>query len=1083
MPTLDEERPDAADGAPAPVQGTAHLATAAEEALETSGIDPLQAHGHAPSTPALETAHLAATAAEKAVEASGIAPLRAREHAPSIPAQEAAHLTAAAEKAVETSGVDPVRARERALAVLDQARARNCREAESIAHRALGLAARELGHLTPAADHLHQAIAVAGDLAGRAAQARMSLVTVRADLGDPVGALQIADLAESGLDGLDQARLGVQRSVALVRLGRAREAVAQCDRAVERLSGAGDPRFLAGALLNRGLAHTYLEDYDAASRDLSACVAVARDAGLDHIATLAEANLPFVATRRGDIPAAFAGHQAAERALAGYPERLAAMRADFAGALLAAYLPGEARALLREAVPDLAATGSLVALAESRLLLAQVELLVGDPHQARVTAETAAGELAGQGRDAWVPLADEVTLRARIAVEGPSHRLAEEARALAARLAAHGWPAPAAALRLTAAELTLPTTPPSIPAESTPATAPLPTPTEPNPPTRPLPIPAGLTPAIGSPSIAAVPPASSGCADGEDAGPGSSGSGARATGGTAGRDTAPTVQSMVADDLEFVIDGPAAAGRAHRVVRHHALALRHSLGGDLAGAFSALREGLREAAAGSEQLSDPGVRAHALRAGERLAGFGLSLALRDGRADTVLGWAEHWRAVARGHAGEALSAERLSAELGGAALIELVRHDDLLAAVVVTAERRVLRRLGSYTAAAEATIRLRYGLRRAGLRDAGAGLCGVARESEDLAARLLAPLARDIGDRPAVIVPTGALHTLPWAALPPFRGRAICVAASAGAWLDAASRRPAPGHRAPLVAAVAGPGLEHARAEAAMVVRTYQEAACTCREATGSRQEAAHTGPETVPAYQEAVRTCPGTVPAYQKAVHTCPETIPACHDAAHTCSQTVPDHQEAVRACSGTVPACQGSVRVCRDTTGACREAVRTCQETAVRVRAGTADVLDALGRAEIVHIAAHGFFSARSPLLSRIALDDGPLMAYDLLGLGRTPWLAVLSACDAGMAHAPVDGTTLGLAGAFLDQDTACVIAGLVPVRDDEALALMTLLHGLLVRGHGPAEALAVASHKTGVQGFACFGSLGDPPPLHGT
>jgi hypothetical protein len=55
--------------------------------------------------------------------------------------------------------------------------------------------------------------------------------------------------------------------------------------------------------------------------------------------------------------------------------------------------------------------------------------------------------------------------------------------------------------------------------------------------------------------------------------------------------------------------------------------------------------------------------------------------------------------------------------------------------------------------------------------------------------------------------------------------------------------------------------------------------------------------------------------------------------------------------------------------------------------------------------------------------------------------------------------------------------VIAGLVPVRDDEALTLMTLFHALLVLGHTPAEALAMAGEKTGVSGFTCFGSLGRP------
>ncbi|GII65029.1 CHAT domain-containing protein [Sphaerisporangium krabiense] len=842
---------------------------------------------------------------------------------------------AAAERAVVLSGVDPRRARERAEALLSEVRARGVAEAVSVAHRALALAAREFGELTVAADHLTRAITAARDLPGRAAQARLSLVTIRADLGDPEGALRVADLAAGDLTGLDRHRLGVQRAVALVRLGRCAEAVAHCDLAVEGLTGSGDARFLAGALVNRGIAHTYLGRYDEAARDLSACAALARRAGLDHLATLAQANLPFAAARRGDIPAAFAGYEAAERALAGYPERLAVMRADLAEALLAAHLPGEARALLALAVPELAAAEARGSLAESRLLLAELELLVGDPHQARTGAELAARELAAQGRRAWLPLAGEVVLRARLAVEAPDGRLLDELRRLAARLAAEGWPGPAAGLRLTAAELAL---------------------------------------ELGDTAAAEA-----------------------------------ELGSIIAD---------ASAGRAHRLVRQHAIALRRAHQGDRAGAVTALREGLADVTAAGEHLADPGVRAHAMRAGERLAEFGLSLAFADGRPETVLGWAEHCRALAhptpspqptktdetpstpteasegaaprtntppkqaaaeetarRDTAGREWTVEELGVVLGNVALVEFVRHGDRLAAVVVTAGRRVLRSLGSYTAAAEATIRVRYGLRRAGLRDTRAhDPAGVTAEAASLAARLVGPLAEDIGDRPVVIVPTGALHTLPWPVLPPLRGRALCVASSARAWQAADTRRPGPHRR---VAGVAGPGLRHAEAEAAMVVRAHQRAG------------------------HEAMR-----------------------------------------------VPATAGAV-------------------------------LEALERAEIFHVAAHGTFRARGPLLSDITLDDGPLMAYDLLRLPRTPWLVVLSACDAGMAHAPVDGAPLGLAGAFLDRGTACVIAGLVPVRDEDALTLMTAFHALLTSGHAPAEALATATEKTGVHGFACFGSLGRPLP----
>nr|BFE81871.1 hypothetical protein GCM10020093_044720 [Planobispora longispora] len=62
--------------------------------------------------------------------------------------------------------------------------------------------------------------------------------------------------------------------------------------------------------------------------------------------------------------------------------------------------------------------------------------------------------------------------------------------------------------------------------------------------------------------------------------------------------------------------------------------------------------------------------------------------------------------------------------------------------------------------------------------------------------------------------------------------------------------------------------------------------------------------------------------------------------------------------------------------------------------------------------------------------------------------------------------------------------MVAGLVPVRDEETLTLMTAFHGLLAAGHPPARALALAGGRTGlggVAGFVCFG-YGDQPVATG-
>ncbi|WP_169808734.1 CHAT domain-containing protein [Microtetraspora niveoalba] len=863
-----------------------------------------------------------------------------------------------AERAVWLSATDPELAESEARALLaeaesvpsgegDAGRARaasDARYAEAVpvALRAAALAARELGDIDLAVERLERAVTSGAGFPNRVAQARMSLVTMVAELGDPERGLRLAGLAERDLAGADLARLGVQRSAALILLGRFRDAVRHCDEALGGLDG--DPRFHAGGLLNRGVARTYLEEYERAEADLSACARIARKAGLGHLAMLAEGNLPFVAARRGDISGAFERFRTAETTLFGFPERLAAMRTDFAYALVAARLLGEARTLLERAVPDLAASGAQAGLADARLLLAQVELLTGAAADAHASAEAARSELLRQGRTARVPLATEVVLRARLARERPTRELLGEMLACARDLDVGGAFSDAAALRLTAAEAAL---------------------------------------------------------------------------GIGDRRTA-------LDQL-----GLLAGSTARTAVRQHALAVLRHLGGDLPGALSAARAGVAAALAGPGagrgvpegaavgETADPAgtppveARAYAARTAENLARFCLRLALESGDPWTVLTCSERLRALARdglngtGHTSEGdpasgeMSPDGLPGRMGQASgetpcdglpggtrhgaegevprdglpvepeaswgsLIELVRDGEDLAAVLVTAGRRVLRPLGSYAAAAEATVRGRYALRRRNLRDVQVE-SGLERDLATLDEALLGPLGVPAG--PVTIVPTGALHTLPWPLLPSLRGRPVSVAPSATSWFG--GRKAAAATRDPVVVAVAGPGLEHAEAEADAVVR-------------------AHPG---------------------------------------------------------------------------------------AVRVAATRAEVLAALGRADVLHVAAHGTFSPRGPLLSRITLDDGPLMAYDLIRLDRAPSLVILSACDAGMAHAPVDGAVLGLAGAFLARGARCVIAGVVPVRDDEALALMTVFHPYLREGRTPAEALALAARATDVAGFVCFGA-GDRP-----
>ncbi|WP_157521733.1 CHAT domain-containing protein [Herbidospora cretacea] len=334
--------------------------------------------------------------------------------------------------------------------------------------------------------------------------------------------------------------------------------------------------------------------------------------------------------------------------------------------------------------------------------------------------------------------------------------------------------------------------------------------------------------------------------------------------------------------------------------------------------------------------------------------LGLELAVGSGSAEEVLLWSERWRALVSG-------AEPVAAR--PEVLVELVRGQDALHAVVAHGDRVSLHGLGSLSWVTEAMVRIRYNLRRRNLRDTRPegeeGLSpGLLRELTTLDDVLIRPL--DLPRRAVSVVPTAALHSLPWSLLPSLCGRPVSVAPSAAmAVVDREIDGP--------VIALAGPDLAHAEDEVAAVV-----------------------------------------------CVHEKGERVPATRDA-----------------------------------------------------------LLEALGRAGVVHIAAHGIFSGRRPMMSSILLDDGPLLVHEFFRLARVPPLVVLSACDAGMASAPADGAAFGLAGAFLDRGARAVVAGIVPVRDDEAARLMAEFHRLLALGQGPAAALAGAAVATSVPGFACFGT----------
>jgi transcription elongation GreA/GreB family factor len=169
------------------------------------------------------------------------------------------------------------------------------------------------------------------------------------------------------------------------------------------------------------------------------------------------------------------------------------------------------------------------------------------------------------------------------------------------------------------------------------------------------------------------------------------------------------------------------------------------------------------------------------------------------------------------------TASDVRARLGGAVLVEYLEAEGRLHAIVVSDGVRLHRLADSAEVAAD-LAGLRHGLRRLASRAGSSRSVFAARVLVEERARrldeaLLQPLAGEIGESPLVLIPTGALHAVPWAALASCAARPVSVAPSAALWHRAAGSgdsEPA----GPQVF-VAGPGLTHAVPEVRAVSRRY----------------------------------------------------------------------------------------------------------------------------------------------------------------------------------------------------------------------------------------------------------------------
>ena len=737
-------------------------------------------------------------------------------------------LVLAASEALAMASIDPHRASTLAHGVLAKAEETGDVLAASVAERALGGVAQELHDLVESEAHLCRAInhADAGGFPEAAAEARMALMGTLAYSGDYSGALREGDRAAGVLQGVARARLEMVRAKIHAHQGRLDEAVRGFQRALPVLRTAGDRLSEACAYEGRAMTHYLRGAFTASESDLRRAEALLVDLGETRRAAGTRVHLGMAVALRGDIPEALAWFDRAKE-LNVSAEADAMVLIDRSEVLLRARLTSEARVNAEMAVRKLTEEGEAAYVAIARLKLAESALAQGDYETAGRVAEQARRAFARQERTSWATLARHVTLQAAWMSGGRSPAMLTSARRTANELATAGLTLASLDARLVAARIAL----------------------------------------------------------------------------DLGR------QRIARRELDVARAARNRGPVQLRARAWHAEALLRQADGDRRGTESALLAGVRLLERYRATLGATDLRAHASGHTADLAAMGVGLAIDEGNSERTLNWIERCRAgslrlrparppddsrladslsqlravVAKldaaamagrptaeleagqeeleevvrrraRHATGILAASLEPPPVAGAikraavdhALIEIVHHDGVLHAVVVSGGRAILRRLAP-TAEVESEVDgVGFALKRLAFGRGSPASLEAAREAvvfggKRLDALLLDPVAADVGDRPLVVIPTGRLHAVPWSVVPSCTGRPVSVAPSAGLWLRTTQRADRAGKGR--VVLVAGPHLDQAGSEIAALARGYPNALrLTGREATCEAVSAALDG-------------------------------------------------------------------------------------------------------------------------------------------------------------------------------------------------------------------------------------------------
>lgn len=268
-----------------------------------------------------------------------------------------------------------------------------------LARRALMQALAHAGRFLDALPVGDDAVAIgeAHGLPVEAARVRLASIQALANLGRYDDAIATGDAARAALAASGEPALAARADLSLGAVHQMRDdpatAMVHYDRA--RAGLVDEPVSLAQLDVNRGNALMGLDDFAGAAAAFTAAIPAFEAGGLIWAAAVADENLAYLAMRQGRLEAALRHFELARRRLEDddSPAVLARLMAEQAEALAALGLLDEARACFEEVLPRLAALGLSLEEAQARAGLGRVLIRLGRTDAADVELTKAAKAL------------------------------------------------------------------------------------------------------------------------------------------------------------------------------------------------------------------------------------------------------------------------------------------------------------------------------------------------------------------------------------------------------------------------------------------------------------------------------------------------------------------------------------------------------------------------------------------------------------------------------------------------------------------------------------------------------------------